>query len=977
MMKRTMKKLFLTGLCCTMFFTTTLSIQNESVSASTPTDLSPIADSYVNSGAVTTNYGTATSMVTKESVANDRAAFMKFDLSGLTGNVSSAVLRLNVKSLTAAADRTVYSVSTDTWTESGLTYSNSPTIGNPAGSVRVTNTGWVEFDVTSYVMSEFAGDKIVSLYIKDPVSDNDIGIDFYSKENGSSQPVLSVITEPDRFHAAPTDSTPFVHPGALFKKSDLERMKYMVEAGKEPWLTSYNQLKADSKASYNYTTRGDSSWTVVTRGGTNGTAFESDTTAAYLNALMWAITGDSRHAAKAVEIFNAWSNLTEVTGGGTEALNAGLYAWKLVEAAEIIKSTYSGWAAADLQKFKDMLVYPGYSQTAVPASVTTTNGTFYWRIYNGDSGRHGNQDIIPFRAMLSMGVFLDNRVMYDRALRYLKGLPHRSDDIPYASGPSTPGTQSATNDYFDTFQFNKQTTVADWGYNGVLRNYIWSNGQNQESSRDQQHAFLGLGMIEGMADVAWNQGDDLWSYLDNRLLKGFEFMGRYNTSYVQSYDDQTTPWEPDNFIKRFDRTGRWYSKQMNPYFESDFTNLSRGDFAVKRPVYEQAVAHFQVRMGFSDEETKWTKRSRDAAVGISGSYEQTGFSLDHPGWGAVTFRRPQLAAGDPIKGFSSGVPQFGMHVLPGAIEAENYDYFPIDGEGRTYHDLTASNSGGQYRDDGVDVTSVSTNNYALTDLDNGEWFTYTVNVPTTGNYKINVDYAASNGNGSVKFAFDGTDATSNVTLPSTGGASNWGTYTVTSSAALTKGVQAMRVFVSGTSDAFHLNRILISNAGAAAVTTGVSAAADSYVNSGAVSVNYGTQTYFVTKQSAANDRSGYLKFDLSGITGTVASAKLKLYVKSKSANANRTAYNVADDSWTETGITYANRPAIGSVIATTPVTALGWIELDVTAAVAAQNAGDKIVSLYVKDPVANNDVGIDFYTKENGSNSPVLTVVSN
>lgn len=976
-MRRIMKMLGLTSLCLAMFFTTTLSIQTESVSASTPTDLSPIADSYVNSGAVSTNYGMATSMVTKESAANDRSAYLKFDLSGLTGSVSSATLRLYVKSLTAVADRIAYSVSTDTWTESGLTYSNRPAFGNPAGSVRVFGQGWVEFDVTSYVMSEYAGDKIVSLYIKDPVSDNDVGIDFYSKENSSNQPVLSVITEPARFHAAPTDSTPFVHPGALFKQSDLQRMKYMVEAGKEPWLTSFNQLKADSKASYNYTVRGDSSWTVVARGGTHGTEFESDVTAAYFNSLMWAITGDSRHAAKAVEIFNAWSNLTEVTGGGTEALNAGLYAWKLVEAAEIIKSTYTGWAAADLQKFKDMLVYPGYSQTGVPASVTTNNGTFYWRIYNGDSGRHGNQDIIPFRAMLSMGVFLDNRVMYDRALRYLKGLPHRSDDIPYVSGPSNPGTQSATNDYFDTFVQSKQTTVADWGYNGVIRNFVWPNGQNQESSRDQQHAFLGLGMLEGVADVAWNQGDDVWNYLDNRLLKGFEFMGRYNTSYVQSFPDQTAPWEPDNFIKRFDRTGRWYSKQMNPYFESNFTNVSRGDFAVKRPVYEEAVAHFQVRMGFSDEEVKWTRRSRDAAVSISGNYEQTGFSLDHPGWGAVTFRRPQLAAGDPVKGFASGVPQFGMHVLPGAIEAENYDYFPIDGESRTYHDLTATNSGGQYRDDGVDIKSVSTNNYALTDLDNGEWFTYTVHVPTTGNYKINVDYAASNGNGSIKFAFDGTDATSNVTLPSTGGASNWSSYTVASNAALTKGVQAMRVFVSGTSDAFHLNRIHISQAGAAAVTTNVSAAADSYVNSGAVSTNYGTDNYMVTKQSTSNDRSVYLKFDLSGTTGTVTSAKLKLYVKSKSANADRTVYGVSDDSWTETDIRYANRPAIGSAIAASPVTALGWIEFDVTSAVAAQNAGDKIVSLHVKDPIATNNIGIDFFTKENGSNSPVLTVVTN
>ncbi|WP_223192955.1 alginate lyase family protein [Paenibacillus sedimenti] len=173
-----------------------------------------------------------------------------------------------------------------------------------------------------------------------------------------------------------------------------------------------------------------------------------DTNAAYLNALMWAITGDKRHADKAIEIFNAWSNLTDVDPSGTGPLNAGLYAWKLVEAAEIIKNTYDGWAPADLQKFKDMLVYPGYSSTGVPASVSSTNGTFYWRIFNGDSGRHGNQDMIAWRALLSMGVFLDNRTMYERALRYFTGQPHKPGDMPYVSGPSPSGSYSGENEYF-------------------------------------------------------------------------------------------------------------------------------------------------------------------------------------------------------------------------------------------------------------------------------------------------------------------------------------------------------------------------------------------------------------------------------------------------------------------------------------------------------------------------------------------------
>ena len=75
---------------------------------------------------------------------------------------------------------------------------------------------------------------------------------------------------PGSGEAAPQSDAGFVHPGGLFKKSDLERMKYMVEAGIDPWLTSFKDMKADYKSSYNYGVRGNPSITYVHRGGTNG-----------------------------------------------------------------------------------------------------------------------------------------------------------------------------------------------------------------------------------------------------------------------------------------------------------------------------------------------------------------------------------------------------------------------------------------------------------------------------------------------------------------------------------------------------------------------------------------------------------------------------------------------------------------------------------------------------------------------------------
>jgi hypothetical protein len=612
----------------------------------------------------------------------------------------------------------------------------------------------------------------------------------------------------------PRDPDAFVHPGGLHKRSDMDRMRYMVAAGVEPWSASYQRLRADSHASPTYAVRGNPAWTQVERGGTHGGEFESDANAAYLNALMWAVTGDTRHAAKCVEIFNAWKNLTEFTAGGTGPLNAGLFAWKLVEAAEIIRSTYEGWTATDQQAFKNMLVHPGYSSSGVPASVSDTNGTFYWRIYNGDPGRHGNQDLIAWRAMLIMGVFLDNRVMFDRALRYFKGEPHRADDLPYPAGPSPSGAQTADNEYFTTYQYAPQSSTLDYGYNGVLAHYVWENGQCQETSRDQQHALFGLAIAAGMAEVAWNQGDGVWNALDNRLLKGFEFTGRYNASYIATFPDQPTPWEPtgSELIVRTDRTGRWRSKAANPHFESDFVGVSRGDFPGKRPVFEQPLAHFQVRMGRPAAETRWTERARDVAVTASGQ-ETIGFSLDHAGWGGLTFRRPPLSAGDPVSGFSpAGVPAFAVNVLPGTIRAVNYDHFPMaGGEGRTYHDLSAGNSGGRYRADDVDIACGSEGRPVLGGLESGEWLTYTVHVPRAGAYRLDVRYQATAAGGSIRFAFGGTDVTADIALPATGG--SWSTHTVAAAVALQPGVQALRIFIAGTAGAFDLDSIVIGGGG--------------------------------------------------------------------------------------------------------------------------------------------------------------------
>jgi hypothetical protein len=104
-----------------------------------------------------------------------------------------------------------------------------------------------------------------------------------------------------------------------------------------------------------------------------------------------------------------------------------------------------------------------------------------------------------------------------------------------------------------------------------------------------------------------------------------------------------------------------------------------------------------------------------------------------------------------------------------------------------------------------------------------------------------------------------------------------------------------------------------SSGGSASETVTLTASADSYVSSGATGTNHGTSTLLGVDNSPVE--VSYLKFDLSAYAGrTLESATLQL---SSAANASAGKQNVkvvGDDSWTEGGVTYTSRPALGTSI---------------------------------------------------------------
>jgi hypothetical protein len=161
--------------------------------------------------------------------------------------------------------------------------------------------------------------------------------------------------------------------------------------------------------------------------------------------------------------------------------------------------------------------------------------------------------------------------------------------------------------------------------------------------------------------------------------------------------------------------------------------------------------------------------------------------------GAVTISgttTPSLTPTPPTgtPGAYNGVPAS----VPGTIEAENFD---TGGQGVSYYDTTAGNSGGQYRSTDVDIQSTTDagGGYNVGWMAVGEWMKYTVNVTKTGTYNLQARVASAGAGGTFHVEVNGVDRTGAITIPNTGGWQNWQTVTVPSVTFATTGLQVVRV----------------------------------------------------------------------------------------------------------------------------------------------------------------------------------------
>ncbi|MFJ2237759.1 alginate lyase family protein [Streptomyces sp. NPDC087859] len=379
------------------------------------------------------------------------------------------------------------------------------------------------------------------------------------------------------FAATSADAAPstWTHPGMLHNAGDINRAKVRVAAGDDPWLSGWNKLVANSHSQSTWTNRATAT---VIRGGTgeNYGLLYNDIAAAYQNALRWKVGGSEANAVCAAKILNAWSTtLTSIGGNADRFLAAGLYGWQFANACELMRD-YGGFDLAAAQEMMARVFYPMNN-----SFLTNHNDaciTNYW----------ANWDLCNTASILAIGILNQDSAKYDQAVTYFKsgaGNGSLAHAVPYL--------------YTDSD-----------GY---------ALGQWQESGRDQGHTVMGMGQMGAICEMAWNQGDDLYSYDGRRFMKGAQYVAKYNLGNDVPFTTYT-----------------WGTGQnCSPSSQTAISAASRGQI---RPVWAMLHFHYNRRLSLDDKYISAFYYA-NAPEGGGGDYGSTSGGFDQLGFGTLMYAK--------------------------------------------------------------------------------------------------------------------------------------------------------------------------------------------------------------------------------------------------------------------------------------------------------------------------------------------------
>ncbi len=429
----------------------------------------------------------------------------------------------------------------------------------------------------------------------------------------------------------------FQHPGILHTEADFDRISQMVDAGTQPYLDGYNRLANSALSSSDWTPRATDT---IIRGGTgdNVGLLYIDVARAYQNALLWRITGDTANGDTARDILNAWSStLTTVTGNADRYLAAGIFGYQLANTAEIMRD-YPGF---DVAQMEDMLLNVFYKPLNERFLIANEFGDDHNDAHI--QNYRANWDLCNMAATVAIGIFTDREDIYNIGIEYFKN-------------------GAGNGSIYNAIPFLHTDGLAQW----------------EESGRDQAHTKMGIGLMASVAEMAWNQGDDLYGWADNRFLRAAEYVAKYNNG-------EDVPYTTYRSVVRT---------------ESEISDKQRSE---ERPVWEMIYNHYANRKGLSVPNVA-ARAQRLRPEGGPTSHSDHASTFDQTGFGTLLYTRPAGSGGTaelPGGNIPDGTYRFIVQLSGKAMNADgtsdgaNITQWRYEGEDNQHWTLTHL-GGGQY-----------------------------------------------------------------------------------------------------------------------------------------------------------------------------------------------------------------------------------------------------------------------------------------
>jgi len=288
----------------------------------------------------------------------------------------------------------------------------------------------------------------------------------------------------------------FTHPGVGSSQAQLDFVRAKVQAGAQPWTDAFNQAKNSAYASLSRTPKPRA---VVECGPYSNPNYgctdeREDAIAAYTDALLWYLTRDDRYAQKSIQLMDAWSATIQDHTNSNAPLQTAWSASSWPKAAEIIKHVYGNWPNAG--RFATML-----------------RNVYVPEIING-SNSNGNWELSMTEALQGIGVFLEDRTIYDKAISlYRLRVPAY---VYLESDGALPKTVPSQN--LNT----RDKIVSYWQGQGTF-----VTGLTQETCRDFTHTGYGISSISHVLETARIQGIDMYPEFGERLRQALGFQSKW------------------------------------------------------------------------------------------------------------------------------------------------------------------------------------------------------------------------------------------------------------------------------------------------------------------------------------------------------------------------------------------------------------------------------------------------------------------